>query len=108
MDEAEYEVSYFPTEAFAERSGWPEQNKIRLQPTEGLLRIPQYSEAKREHVLFVKRSLAKGENRPWIFAFTLSKAICSSASPRRKTCTSTVIGLMDRSRQATLRVCAGG
>jgi len=60
-DEAEFEVSYFPTEEFAERSGWPDQNKITLQPTEGVLRIPQYFEDEQEHVLFVEE--VSGERR---------------------------------------------
>lgn len=59
--EAEYEVSYFPTEEFAERSGWPKQSKITLQPIEGVLRIPQYFEDEQEHVLLV--SEVTGERR---------------------------------------------
>lgn len=53
-EDGEYEVSYFPVEEFAQRSGWSPDRKERIRPVAGRLRIPQYFEGEQEHVLYVE------------------------------------------------------
>lgn len=59
----EYEVSYFPTEEFAERSGWPERSKSTLRPADGVLRVRQYFEGEQEHVLLVEEASGDAPKR---------------------------------------------
>lgn len=53
----EYELSYFPVEEFAERSGWTPQNRTVLKPANGTFRFVQYFEAEQEHVLLLEEVL---------------------------------------------------
>lgn len=49
-----YEVSYFPTEEFSERSGWPLNSHPETRIDSGVLHIRQYFEGEQEHVLLVE------------------------------------------------------
>jgi len=60
---AEYAVSYFPTEEFAQRSGWPANSRGTVKPRDGVLRIRRYFEGEQEHVLLVEQVTAQGRKR---------------------------------------------
>jgi len=53
-ESARYEVTYFPVEEFASRSGWPRKNKPDFRVVDGRMMITQYFEAEQEHVLLVE------------------------------------------------------
>jgi hypothetical protein len=49
-----YEVTYFPCEEIARRSGWPAKNKPPARLTAGALMVRQFFEAEQEHLLLVE------------------------------------------------------
>ncbi len=59
--DAEYAVSYFPTEEFAQCSGWPQGQRRLFRAVDGVLRIPQYFEGEQEHVLWVEEATPDGK-----------------------------------------------
>lgn len=60
-DQTNYQVTYFPVEEFAEKSGWPEKSHPSLHLKNGNLCFSQYFEDEQEHVLLLE-SVA-GEKR---------------------------------------------
>ena len=54
--DADYQVTYYPTEEFAQRNRWPDERTQTLRTEEGVLRIPQYFEDEQEHVLVVEET----------------------------------------------------
>ncbi len=71
-DEKQYEVSYFPCEEFARRSGWPDQRSRTLKPIDGILQVPQYFESEQEHVLIVEE--ISGDQRKMVGDFRVYSA----------------------------------
>lgn len=49
-----YEITYYPMEEFAQRSGWPERNQEVVHAEQGVLRISRYLEGEQEHVFEVR------------------------------------------------------
>lgn len=62
-ESAQYEVTYFPVEEFASRSGWPRKNKPDFRVVDGRMMVTQYFEAEQEHVLLVE-ALVGGQPVP--------------------------------------------
>ena len=60
-DTVEYEVTYYPVEEIALKSGWKEKQARLVKPAGGVLRVEQYFEAEQEHVILVDR--VNGERR---------------------------------------------
>jgi len=54
-DAAEYDVTYYPVEEIALKSGWKAATAQRVKPAGGVLRVEQFFEAEQEHVLLVER-----------------------------------------------------
>jgi len=48
-----YQLTYYPTEEFAQKSGWPEKNHPKVRLDNGDLRFTQYFEAEQEHVILI-------------------------------------------------------
>lgn len=61
-NQAKYQIVYYPTEEFAQKSGWPEKNHPKLSFDNGALRFTQYFEDEQEHVIRL-HSLAEKEPR---------------------------------------------
>ncbi len=68
-DGSQYEVTYFPIEQVARRSGWPENAKRTLKPTDGILKVRQYFEAEQQHAIVVEQ--VNGEKRTPVGDFRL-------------------------------------
>ena len=58
-----YEVTYFPTEEFAQASGWPEKNKPAFRIEDGAMKITQFFEAEQEHVLLIEAVAGRRRRR---------------------------------------------
>lgn len=61
QEDAEYGLTFCPTEEFAQRSGWTAPERVAVTPVDGRLRITRYFEGEQEHVLYVDR--ASGSER---------------------------------------------
>ncbi len=66
-DDLDYELAYFPSEEFAQRSGWPENTRIRAKPENGAIRFTQYFEAEQEHAICLES--LNGEERKQVGDF---------------------------------------
>ncbi len=67
--DSRYEVTYFPCEQFAEKSGWPGKNTPPGRVIDGNLQVTQFFESEQEHILRV--DLIEGDRRTLIGDFKL-------------------------------------
>lgn len=53
-NDRQYELTYCPTEEFAQCSGWTPDSKQIVKSADGCLRVEKYFEAEQEHVLYLE------------------------------------------------------